>query len=65
MSTGGTAFTTTHRVIYRVHHDTSVVRADAEPALAAGLSVALEVVISVGYLADGCTAGYEDHTDLA
>ena len=52
-------------MIHRVHDDTAVVRALAEPAPAAGLSMALEVVVSVGYLADGSTAGHEDHAGLA
>ena len=38
MSTRLTALTTTHRVVYRVHYDTSVVRTTAEPAAASCLA---------------------------
>ena len=65
MSTGSTAFTTTHRVIVRVHHDTTVVRALAQPATTAGLAVALQVVVGVGNLTDGGAAGHEHHAGLA
>ena len=64
MSTGCTAFTTTHRVINRVHNDTTVVRASAEPTLATGLTVTLEVVVCIGYLTNGSAAADENHTGL-
>ncbi len=65
MSTGSTTFTTTHRVINRVHNDTSVVRTNTKPTLASGLTVALQTVVCVGHNTNGCAAGYEHHTGLA
>ena len=64
MSTGCTAFTTSHRVINRVHYNTSVVRADTEPTLASGLSMALQTVIRIGHNTDCSTAGNKHHTCL-
>ena len=65
MSAGSATFTTTHRVINRVHDNTTVVRTLAEPAAAACLSVRLKVVVSVGDHTYSCAAAYEDHTGLA
>ena len=65
MSTGSAAFTTSHRVIVRVHDNTTVVRALAHPTAAARLTVALQVMIRVGNGTDRCTAGNEHHTGLA
>ena len=53
MSTALTAFTTTHRVINRVHYDTTVVRTAAEPARATGLTGAFEGVVGVADTTDG------------
>ena len=65
MSTGLTAFTTTHRVIDRVHNDTTVVGAASEPAAAACLTALLECVVGVADYAYGCAAGQEDFAGLA
>ena len=65
ITTGSTAFTTTHRVIDRVHDDTAVARTATEPAAAAGLAGHLEAVVSVGDDADGGLAGAEDHAGFA
>ena len=65
MTTGSAAFTTTHRVVDRVHHDTPVVGTAAQPAAATGLSEGLEVVVRVGNGTDGGAAGHEDHPGLA
>ena len=53
------------RVIVRVHHNTTVVRALAQPATTAGFTVALQVVVGVGNLTDGGAAGHEHHAGLA
>ena len=65
MSTGSTSFTTSHRVIVRVHDNTTVVGALAKMATAAGLAVRLEVVVRVGHGTYGSAAAYENHTGLA
>jgi hypothetical protein len=64
MSTGSAAFTTSHRVIVRVHDNTTVVRTLAEPAATSGLSVALQVMIRIGNGTDRGTAGNEHHAGL-
>src|ERR1700712_5623974 len=48
----GTAFTTTVRVIDRVHRDTTNRRTDALPADRAGLAVLAQLVLFVGDFAD-------------
>ncbi len=65
MSAGSAAFTTTHRVIHRVHHDTTVVRPAAQPATTAGFAVAFQVVVGVGDGTDGGAAGHQHHAGLA
>ncbi len=52
-------------MIDRVHYNTTVVRALAEPAAASGLSVGFEVVVRVGHDTDGSAAADENHTGLA
>ena len=52
MASGLTALTTTHRVVYRVHHNTTVVGAATEPAAAAGRTGALEGMVGVADNAD-------------
>src|SRR5262249_29638584 len=52
----GLAFTTTVRVIDRVHGLAADRRADTEPALRTGLAVHLQVVFVVRHLADGGAA---------
>src|SRR5688500_10046362 len=51
-TTRGTTFTTTVRMIDRVHRHTADGRADTHPALGAGLADLLEVVLAVAHLAD-------------
>src|SRR5690242_15572845 len=62
---GGATLTTAHRVIDRVHGDAAVVRAAAEPALAAGLADADARVLLVRDLADRRAAVLVDHAHLA
>src|SRR3954470_9911650 len=50
-ATGGTAFAAAMRVIDRVHGDAAIVRAPAEPALAAGLAEIDVAVVRVGHRA--------------
>src|SRR5690606_22433764 len=52
----GLAFTTTVRVIDRVHDDTANGRADALPTLSAGFAVLTQVVFAVADFADGGAA---------
>ena len=52
-------------MIVRVHDDTTVVRALAEPAATACLSVGFEVVVGVGHDTDNCAAADEDHAGFA
>src|SRR3984885_493962 len=49
----GLAFTTTMRVVDRVHRDTAVGGANTLPAVASGLTDGLIFVFGVAYLADG------------
>jgi hypothetical protein len=49
---GGTAFTTAVRMVDRIHHDAADGRADAQPALGAGLAVLLEAVFAVADFTD-------------
>ena len=56
MTAGCATFTTTHRVIYRVHNDTTVVRLATQPAAAACLTALFESVVGVTHYAYGCTA---------
>src|SRR5690606_8711822 len=64
-TTGGLALTTTVRVVDRVHGDTAHGRADALPALAAGLAPVDVRLLGVADLADGGTAARIDVADLA
>src|SRR3546814_20546694 len=52
-ATRGTTFTTTMRLVDRVHRHTAAGRANAEPALAAGLSQLGVLVVRVGHRTDG------------
>src|SRR5579862_3772894 len=52
----GLAFATAVRVVDRVHGESAHRRADAAPALRAGLAVAAQVVLIVPHLADGGAA---------
>ena len=56
MTTGLATFTTTHGVIDRVHNDTTVVWATAEPTRAAGFTAAFESVVGVTDNADSSAA---------
>jgi hypothetical protein len=49
VTTGLTAFTTTHRVINRVHDNTTVVRTTAQPTRTTGLTGTLKSVVGVAY----------------
>lgn len=51
------AFTTTHRVIYRVHNHAAVAGTTAEPAAAASLARTLQRVLAVAYDAHCGAAG--------
>src|SRR5690349_6977117 len=53
---GGTAFTTAVRMVDRVHHHAAHGRADALPALGAGLAQLLQAVLGVADFADGGAA---------
>ena len=64
MTTGGAAFTTTHRVIMRVHDNTAVVGTAAKVTGASGLSVRFKIMIRVGHDAHGGAAGYGNHAGL-
>src|SRR3546814_4983417 len=52
-ATRGTTFTTTRRMVDRVHRHTADGRANAEPALAAGLAQLGVLVVRVGHRTDG------------
>src|SRR5688572_9358496 len=64
-TTGGLALATTVRVVDRVHGDTTHGRADALPALAAGLAPVDVRLLGVTDLADGRAAARVDVADLA
>ena len=49
LTTGSFTFTTTHRVINRVHRYTADPRADTPPDITAGLTHALQRMVAVGY----------------
>ena len=59
MTTGLATFTTTHRVIDRVHYDTAVVRTTTEPTAAASLTRLFESVVGVADNADSSAASKE------
>src|SRR5690606_26983734 len=63
-ATGGPAFTTTMRVVDRVHRDAADGRALAQPAVAAGLAERNVGVIGVGNRPDGCQAFAADDAGL-
>ena len=65
MATALTAFTTTHRVIDRIHDNTAVAGTATEPTAATGLTTNLEVVLRIRNNTHGCTASLENHTHLA
>src|SRR6478736_2244253 len=64
-TTGGLALTTTVRVVDGVHRDTTDGRADALPALAAGLAPVDVRLLGVADLADRRAAARVDVADLA
>src|SRR6185437_1063113 len=47
LTTGGLTFTTTHRVIHRVHRNTTVTATDTTPTVTTGLTHALQRMIAV------------------
>ena len=55
----GLAFTTTVRVVDRVHHHTANGRANTHPALDTGFTQLTQAVLFIGDLADGGAAGLE------
>ena len=56
MSTALTALATTHRVVHRVHDNTTVVGAAAQPARTTGLSALLQRMVGVADHAYRCAA---------
>src|SRR5918993_1499654 len=64
-STGGLTFTTTVRVVNRVHGYTTDGRADALPAHTAGLAPVDVRLLSVAHFTDGCAAAHIDVADFA
>src|SRR6476659_4222502 len=64
-TTGGAALATTVRVVDRVHHHTADGRADALPAVAAGLAPVDVRLLGVADLADRRAAARVDVADLA
>src|ERR1051325_7806039 len=63
-TTGGLALTTTVGVVNRVHRHTANGRADAQPALAAGLAPVDVALLGVADLADRGAAALVDQADL-
>ena len=55
MTTRLTALTTTHRVIHRVHNDTTVVGATAEPTAATSLTRLLKGMVGIADNANSST----------
>src|SRR5690606_16205845 len=64
-ATGGFTFTTTVRVVDRVHDDTTHDRAFAQPAAAAGFADLGVHVVGVGDGTDGGHAGFVHQADFA
>jgi hypothetical protein len=64
-SARGLTFTTTVRVVDRVHRDTAVGRANTLPAIASGLADGDVLVVCIANLADGRHAFDEDLAGLA
>ena len=64
MSTGLTAFTTTHGVIDGVHHNTTVARAATQMAVATSLTTNLEVVFGVADDTNRGAACLKNHAHL-
>ena len=65
MSSGGASLSTSHRVVVRIHDDTTVVRPAAQPAATSRLSMRLKIMIGVADCSDRGAAGGEDHPGLA
>lgn len=65
MSSRSTAFSTTHRVIHRVHGNPANTRTAAHPAVTACFPRFLQDVVSVTYYPYGSPAGGQHHADLA
>src|SRR5690606_38848707 len=63
--TTGTAFTTTMRVINRVHGSTTNGRTDATPACCTRFTQYTQSVFRVTYFTDGCAAVGQHFTHLA
>src|ERR1700722_5324851 len=64
-ASGGTAFTTTMRVVDRVHRRTAVMRLAAHPTAATGLADLLVLVVGVRHRADRRHAFGAHHAQLA
>ena len=64
MATRLTALATTHRVIVRVHHNTTVVGTTSQPAGAASLARLLQGVVGVADAAHSGLASTENLTGL-
>ena len=65
MTAGRTTFTTTHRVIDRVHDDTAVARTTTQPTATTGFTGGFEAVIRVGGNTDRRFASLEDFAGFA
>lgn len=59
------AFTTTHRMIDRVHGHTSCLRADSKPAASSRFAKHDVLVIGIAYDTDSCTTLDPDLADLS
>ena len=62
MTTGSTTFTTTHRVIDRVHYNTTVARPAAQPTAASRFSGRFQIVVNIGGYANRGFASLENLT---
>ena len=65
MSAGSTTFTTAHRVINRVHNNTTVSGTTAQPAASTGFTGNLEAMVDVGNHTNGGAASTQNHTGFA
>ena len=65
VSTGVTAFTTTHGVVDWVHDHTTYTRTATQPTAATGLTGHLLVVLTVAHATNGGQASRKDHPHLS
>ena len=64
-TTGGTTFTTTMRVIYRVHGNTTNSRTNTAPAFGTGLTQRAQAVLTVGHFTQSRAAFAKDFAHFA